>query len=203
MVDRVIFLLPRVFRLKKSGFTLVEVMITAFILAMIFGALFSTLNIGYISTPVSLKKLELQAKVRRYLDWIVKDVRQAVNSSASGGIRSTEPTTSKIKFKPVIGFDDTATDKRELSGDFIEYAYDANAQKIIRRIVDSGGNILQTWEFTDIIEAPFYTDYTNRELNGSDLQTKGITIVITARQQVRGGITIQQTIQEKVKIRNE
>lgn len=195
------FLLPRAFRVKKSGFTLVEVIITACILAMIFGALFSTLNIGYISTPVSLEKLELQAKVRRYLDWIVKDVRQAI----SWEIASNAPTTSKIKFKPVVGWDNSyPLPHNILSDDFIEYEYDANAQKIIRRTIDSGNNILQAWEFTDIIEEPFYTDYPNRELDGLDLQGDGrLTIVITASKQARGAITIQHTIQEEVKIRNE
>lgn len=187
----------------KKGFTLVEIIVTAFILSIVFAGLFITLNTTEFSHSVSSAKVDLQAEVRRVIDWIIKDVRQTVSYE----VASNGPSDTHIKFKRVQGLN-TVTGDLILSSDYIEYEYDSLSQKITRRVIDGAtGDILQSWDFNNIIEAPFYTrdDLNNIvPLNDDDFTNYGNKFIVTimGQKQVRGSLNINFTLTEEVKIRN-
>jgi Tfp pilus assembly protein PilV len=73
---------PGLRRLKgRGGFTLPEALVTAFIFAIIVGASTTLLLSGMDSWQVNEVKIELQQELRKGMDWIAKDLRQAGSAS--------------------------------------------------------------------------------------------------------------------------
>lgn len=193
---------PRASRAKQSGFTLIEVLITVFIAVVIIAGLFTSLSAGQVSFPLSAVKVDLQSRVRLIEEWMVKDARQTV----SWDIANNSPSPNHIKFRRVSGVNITTGDY-VLGNNYTEYNYDDSAAKITRNIIDSGGSTVKTWEFTDIVDSPFYTvDFTDTivPLNEDDLRNSG-TLIITIKGQrnVRGSLNVGYNLSTEVKIRNE
>jgi prepilin-type N-terminal cleavage/methylation domain-containing protein len=205
----------RVFRLllkslkpgnRKSGFTFPEVMLVAFIIAMLFTALFQVLNVGQLANIASTERTYLQSGVRRALDWIVRDVRQSLAGGIGGSIGNNNPSDGYIKFKKVLTYNITNI---TLDDNFIEYAYNADTHLIKRRRLDTEGDETgnpSNWTFYNITEPPFYTrDITTGAI--SPLSATGIVsnqnlVVNITGQRVRGALNLTLTLREEVKIRN-
>ncbi len=140
--------------------------------------------------------------MRRILDWIVRDVRQAV----SWEIANNSPGAAHIKFRKVDSWD-TGMDSLVLSSEYTEYDYDSTNKILTRKTLAQDGSILQAWAFNNITEDPFYTRDATGEivvLNETDLRTnKRLIAVITGERQVRQGSNITLSLTEEVKIRNE
>jgi len=138
---------------KARAFTLVEVMVCAFILTVIMASLFMVLNIGEFSYPLHSGKIDLQAKVRQVMDWIVRDARQTnliqINTNA--------PSLNHIKFKQVTGIDHT-TGAYTLSANYIEYSYDSASTTLTRNVINGSGSVVQTQSFDNLTQASFYVD---------------------------------------------
>lgn len=192
----------RSLRNNPEGFSLIEVLIVAFILSVLTAGLILALNIGEFSNTVTSAKLDLDASLRQLLPWILKDVRQAVRWEIASD--TNQPSSTHIKFKQVQGWD-SVNETWVWSEDYIEYEYDPALKKITRRLIDENGNIIQTWEFNDIIEAPFYTRYDDavKEFKKEDLQTSGqLIIVISMQKQAQGSLSIPFILKAEAKIRN-
>jgi prepilin-type N-terminal cleavage/methylation domain-containing protein len=209
----------RVFRLllkslkpgnKKSGFTFLEVMLVAFIIAMLFTALFQVLNVGQLTNIASTERTYLQSEVRRAMDWIVRDVRQSLTDCpvGDGGINNNHPSDAYIKFKKVLTYNITSNNIT-LDDNFIEYAYNANTHLIKRRRLDAEGDETgnpSNWTFYNITEPPFYTRDRNTGVI-SPLSATGIVsnqnlVVNITGQRVRGALNLNLALREEVKIRN-
>lgn len=189
---------------KARAFTLVEVLVSAFIFTVIVAALFMVLNIGNFFNSLSSNKADLQADVRRVLDVIARDVRQTISWEIAAAANT--PSDTHIKFRQVDRWD-TTTDALALDSDYIEYDYDSALSKLTRRNIDSGGSVTQTREFYNIVQAPFYTlDATGAivPLNQTDLLTSRKLVVSISGQKQAGGVpTITFALTQEVKIRNE
>jgi competence protein ComGC len=196
--DKEAFSYLRAFHSKKSGLTLIEVLVVAFILTVIIGSLFLTLTTGELSSSISSEKTDLQAKVRLVMDWIIKDVRQTnliqINTNA--------PSADHIKFKKVTGIDN-ATGNYTLSSNYIVYSYDNTLQRLTRNEVDDGGTILNSWVFSNITQSPFYSDTGVPLAPGGILTSKKLIIIILGQSQFRNSLTLNSSLTEEVKIRNE
>jgi len=183
---------------KARAFTLVEVMVCAFILTVIMASLFMVLNIGEFSYPLHSGKIDLQAKVRQVLDWIVRDARQTnliqINTNA--------PSVNHIKFKQVTGIDN-ATGAYTLSANYIEYNYDSVSDNLTRNVVNGSGSLLQSQAFDNITQPPFYAALGNPLDPGDILTSKKLIVIIAGRSQVKNYITLNFSLAEEVKIRNE
>lgn len=186
--------LPR----SNRGFTIVEVLSTAFILIVVFAALFSVLNVGEFSNTVSSAKADLQAKVRTAMDSILKDVRQ----TSIIQINSNDPSPTHIKFKKVTGIDNT-TGSYSLSDNYIEYTYDADLLSLVRNEVNAGGTVLKSQTFNDITEAPFYSSTGVPLVAGGILSSKKLVLVVAGKNNIRGGLNLSFSLTEEVKVRNE
>lgn len=193
-----ILVYPHALRVKKISFTLVEVLIVVFILTIIISALFFTLTTGQFSNAVISAKADLQAKVRGAMDWVVKDVRQTNLIQ----INTHNPSVNHIKFKKVTGIDN-ATGQYTLSSNYIEYNYDSASGELTRKQVDETGSVLGSWTFNNITQAPFYVAPEDPLDPGDILTSKKLVIVIAAQTQVRNSLTLNRTLTEEVKIRNE
>ena len=74
-----------------KGFTLVEILVSVFILSLLIGGLFLVLNIGNLTYNTDNCILDLQQNARRGMEWMVRDLREgsslpgAVNIPASPG----------------------------------------------------------------------------------------------------------------------
>ena len=187
---------------KESGFTIIEVLFSALLTALLLAGSFYALSTGELSGTLSFAKADLQAEVRRTLDWIVKDVRQTV----SWEVANNSPSGIHIKFRQVEGWD-TANNILLMSTNFIEYSYDSASSTMTRKSLDAGGNVLQSWLFNNITASPFYTrDATGNivTLNSTDLLTSRKLIAsISGQKQVRGALNTGCSLSEEIKIRNE
>jgi prepilin-type N-terminal cleavage/methylation domain-containing protein len=182
---------------KKNGFTLVEILVTVFILSIIIAALFLTLNTGEFSNTVASTRVDLQSQVRRLIDWIAKDVRQ----TSLIEINNNGPSVSHIKFKKVIGIDGSGN--YLLSSNYTEYSYNSTTSELLRNELDNGGSVLRSWVYTNITQAPFYTAVGVPLVGGDILNSKKLVIVISGQSLVRNILPLNFTLSEEVKIRNE
>ena len=201
-----IFPFPRVLRDKIKGLSLVEVLLSTLILILIIGALFLTLIAGESSNSVSSAKVDLQAKVRLIMDWIVKDVRQTtlIEINNKNPFNNRDPSENYIKFRKVTGIDETTGSGHVYAPSYIEYVYDSVSEELTRNELNSSGAILRSWVFDRITHSPFYTD-TDPEvpLAPGGIFGRRLIIVIAARNQVRNILTLNFSLTEEVKIRNE
>jgi len=109
-----------------------------------------------------------------------------------------------IKFKQVTGIDNT-TGAYTLSANYIEYNYDSASDNLTRNVINDGGSVVQTQSFDNVTQAPFYVDdaLQNPLDPGDILTSKKLVVVIAAKNQVKVSLTLNWTLAEEVKIRNE
>ena len=92
---------------KKLGFTLVEVMITVLIFSALIGAIFTVLTTGRTAWMIGETQIDLQQNLRRGLDWITGELREAGASQISNGPEDADdvwhPTISFKKPQDVVG----------------------------------------------------------------------------------------------------
>ncbi|MCX5703279.1 MAG: hypothetical protein NT066_02135 [Candidatus Omnitrophica bacterium] len=188
-----------------KGFTIIETLIVALTTGILMTGLFYALNTGESSRSFNEAQIEVQSEVRRAVDWIAKDVRQAYSRNI--GSNSTDPSSTHIKFQKVIGYN-TTSNSTVLSNNFIEYTYDPDLKTITR--IDSGNSL--NWTFRNIIQPPFYTnnnvsniviDPLSSGLDSPMVQTGNLVINITGEKPVKSGLNATYTLTEEVKIRNE
>lgn len=200
----------------RAGFTLFELLVSAFLISVILTALFMSFNIGLLSSTLTSPKVDLQAKVRQAIDIVVRNVRQTISWEIADV--NNNPSGSHIKFRLVQGWD-TATNNisfvKNESGTnyyyYIDYTYSAAGQTLTRtqtkvRVSDLVVVSTSTLAFSGIIAAPFYTRNTQGTkvaLNHDDLLTsRKVIVVATGSTQVRG-LTYQLSLEEEIKVRNE
>ncbi len=187
----------RVLPRNNRGFTIVEVLSVAFILIVVFAALFITLTTGEFSNAVSSAKADLQANVRTAMNSVAKDVRQ----TSLIQINSNNPTPAHIKFKKVIGIDGFGS--YDFSDTYIEYTYDPASLSLSRDEVNAGGTVFKRQVFNDITEDPFYSDTGTPLTAGGILNSKKLIVVISGQGHVRGNLDLSFKLTEELKIRNE
>ena len=190
---------PRTSLLKKTGFSLIEILVVCLILGVILGALFISLTSGDLPNSVNSAMTDLQGKVRLIMDWMIKDVRQTNLIE----INSNSPSTDHIKFKKVTGIDN-GTGNYTLSADYIDYSYDSVSGELTRSEIDgTTGDILRSLVFDNITQSPFYTDTGVPLVAGGILTSKKLIVVIAGQSQARHSVTLTHTLTQEVKIRNE
>jgi prepilin-type N-terminal cleavage/methylation domain-containing protein len=193
-------LLPAM-RNRINGFTIIEVLFVCAILAIIMAIFLYTMSAGQVSFSANSAKAELQAEVRRSIDWIIKDVHQSV----SWEIANNNPTSSYIKFRQVTGWD-TVNNTFLLSDYYIEYNYDATAKTITRRTSDLNNSTIGSWTLNYVTASPFFTINSSGAivgLNKSDLLTsKKLIITVSGLKQVLGAQNTTYSLTEEVMIRN-
>ena len=193
---------PLTLRNNISGLTIIEVLFSALLSAVLIAGFFYALSTGEFSNTLSSAKADLQAQVRSNLDWITKDVRQTV----SWEIANNGPSDSHIKFRQVEGWD-ISSGILLLSSNFVEYSYDLSLKTITRKSLDVAVNTLATWTFYNITSVPFYTLNAGGAivaLNSTDLLTsRKLIVAVSAQKQVRGLLNTSCSLTEEVKIRNE
>ncbi len=190
---------------KIKGLTIVETLIVVSTLSAIMAGLFYALKTGESSWSLNTVQAQVQSEVRRALDWIVNDVRQARRVDI--GSSSNNPSSSHIKFQKVVGYDTAGLGQAILSNNIYEYTYDADLKTITR--ADSGTG--QSWIFHNIIVAPFYTnnngsviviDPLGPGLDSPVFQTGNLVIKLSGQKEVRSALNANYALTEEVKIRN-
>jgi len=187
-----------------------EVLLVAFILAVLFTALFQTLNVGQIANIMSSERTALQSHVRRVINWVTNDARETNLIQ----INSNNPSVNHIKFRKVTGINDTdySTPYTVNSTVYIEYSYSNATGQLTRNELNVTDNsTLRSWVFNNITQSPFYTNVTSTPWvplvstpgdAGNILKAKKLVIVITGQRQARNSL-LNLTLTEEVKIRNE
>ena len=180
-----------------------EALLTLLALGVILSALIAVLSIADTSRGISIAKVDLQASVRETVDAFARDVRQTI----SWDIANNNPSGIHIKFRQAEGWN-TTTDTLVLGANYIEYDYDANSGTLTRNITTAAGATLETREFHNLTQTPFYTlDLTNSTvvaLNQPDLlNSRRVVIVAAGQAQTNKGQTITCTLTEEIKVRNE
>ncbi|MCQ9206074.1 MAG: hypothetical protein NG737_07170 [Omnitrophica bacterium] len=199
----------RALRLKTKSFTLVETLITSFLLIMLISSLVMSLSLNRLAFPLNSADIDLKAKVRIVMSRIARDVRQSVSWDIAAD--SNNPSPYHIKFRQVEGIN-TTDGSYLLSSYHIEYSYDNTNNTITRNIIEGGGPT-QTVTYDEIVDVPFYTEdfggnitLLNEDDVGSagDLQTSGKLIIqIKGQKQIPGAFSIFHNMTMGVKVRNE
>ena len=83
---------------RKSGFTLVESIVTVFIFAMILSGVYATLAVGDDSWQTNKTKIELQQEARKAMEYMINDLRQAGDASITN-VPANNTWYSTITFK--------------------------------------------------------------------------------------------------------
>jgi len=172
-------------------------LVVIFILGVLSAGILSSLVTGEFSNSVSSARIDLQSKMRRAMEMIVKDVRQTNLIQ----INTNTPSVDYIKFKKVTGIDDD-TGSYTLSEDYIEYKYDSDLKTLTRNIVSDSGAVLASLVFDNITEEPFYTETGVPLVAGGILTSKKLIIVLSGQSRVRGALTLNLSLTEEVRIRN-
>jgi prepilin-type N-terminal cleavage/methylation domain-containing protein len=185
---------------KKTGLTLVELLVVALIFGVIMSALFITLNVGEFSITVNSNKVDAQAHTRMLMDLVVKDIRQAITSE----LVANSPTTNYLKFN--LWSWNVANATWQLGSQYREYEYTPAENKMSRRLVDGNGIVLEEVDYLNVLRSPFYTSYTSETSNQFDsnelLQNRKLIVVIEEERPVRNSQPVNFTLIEEVKIRN-
>ncbi len=106
---------------KNRGITLVEVMVTVIIFAFILGICYSLLISGSDSWETNSTRIELQQELRKAMDWITQDLRQA-GSVAIVDVPANGSTYTSITFRKSAGVSggnlvwDSSTTRYSLGG---------------------------------------------------------------------------------------
>jgi type II secretory pathway pseudopilin PulG len=195
--------LPPGSSVNRIGFTLVEALASILIIGVVMAALSVALTIGETSRSISTAQVDLQAKVRGVLDIVIRDFRQTI----SWEIANNAPSTTYAKFRPVQGWN-TTSDTLSLAGNYTEYSYSAENTTLTRNILDSDGAVLSSRNFYNITAVPFYTvDINNNSIvpmtQAALLNSGRAVIVIAGETQAKQGRTLNYTLTEEVKVRNE
>ncbi|MGE5308305.1 MAG: hypothetical protein ACM3OC_04410, partial [Deltaproteobacteria bacterium] len=166
---------------------------------VVFGSLLMTLTVGGSSISVSAEKLNQQARARAIMDWVSRDLRNAI----SWEINANNPTSNYVKFN--LWSWDTAANTWKLGDQFVEYSYNSATSTLSRRLLDNTGTVLQETDFPDVILSPFYTSYTDEFTNQFDknvlLASRQMILVIRTHHAARGR-DVSSTLIENIKIRN-
>lgn len=183
---------------KKSGLTLVEILVVLFVFTIVVGALYLSLNTGQSSSAYASARADLQAKVRNIMTLIVSDVRQTTLVE----LNNNTPSVGHIEFRKVTGID--ASGGYEYDTDYIEYTYDDVQETLTRTVYVSGAPGTPTQETTwdDIDELTFYADSSTPLAADDILASKKIIITVKGKTTVMGS-QIDFQLVEEVKIRNE
>ena len=187
--------LPGLRRLNTCGFSLIEVLVVAFIMTVIFAALFMTLTVGELSNTVSLAKLEAQAEIRKDLSWMIKDLRQTNGTKLTG----IDPSSGLRKDFVVLGDDSVFSDPEFYicvgyngsdiiwSPYQIKYEFNQTNQQLIRSDTSTGVN----WTFSNISQVIF-----------TKIDNLRLRVSITGQTTARGAIRPTFTLEQEVKLRN-
>ena len=84
------------------GFTLVEVLVVVMIFSLMVAGIFGVLNLGNVTFPVDLGKMEVHQQARLLMHWLTRDLRQATNLQI---IPLTVNSDKKILFRNSKGLE--------------------------------------------------------------------------------------------------
>jgi len=85
------------------GFSLVEVLVTILIFALVAGASYMALNSGMRSWRVNNIRVELQQELRKAMDWMSEDLRQSGSSPTVMNVPADDVWYTSVTFKKVTG----------------------------------------------------------------------------------------------------
>jgi len=162
------------------------------------GGLLLTFNVGQTSFPVTSARLEAQSEARNAMNWIMKDLRQAI----TWNIANNNATTTYLRMNRWAWNNTTNQWDVTNATDFIEYFYNNTAQVLTRQYTDASGSVSML-QFSNITEAPFYTNLTTRQLTENALRSnRSLFVVISVEKSIRGSIIVPFTLIAEIRIRN-
>jgi len=80
----------------RGGFSFAEILIVIVISTFLMGAMYTVLLTGRNSWEINRDRVEIQQEIRKGLDWIRKDLRQAGLSTVTGVTANGVPNTSIV-----------------------------------------------------------------------------------------------------------
>lgn len=123
----------------SRGFTLVEVMATALIFAVVAGACFVALNSGMRSWRVNNAQVELQQELRKAMDWMIEDLRQSGTSGTAMNVPADGTWYGSVTFRIAVGV--SGSDVVWSSGT-IRYALGGTDSHTLQRTTSAGFQVI-------------------------------------------------------------
>jgi len=101
--------------LSIRAFTLVEVLVSVFILGLLISGIYGVLNIGNLTYLTDMGLLELEQNTRRAMDTMVRELRASYRASIDSGdpshITFTTPKFSNIEYRYIDSNNDNIRDR--------------------------------------------------------------------------------------------
>ena len=174
-------------RRGRAGFTLVEVLVTVLIYMLVAAAGYMVLSSGMLSWQVNNTRVELQQELRKAMDWMVLDLRQAGPSSVSSPSVSNTWATS-ITFRVAVGASGGVV---VWSTEQYRYYLGGTNNRQLRRQDLTTGTVKEIAQDISVLQV-------RRPLTAQDT----VEISLTAAKQTSLGGMISQTMDFAVQLRN-
>lgn len=187
---------------RNKAFTLVEVLIVAFISVVLFGALFMVLNMGDLQSRIGGTRIEVQGEVRRAMDWMSRDLRQTsrgqmsvLNASAASFAGLGTPEVFETPDFPICTGFNPGAGGIQWSTYTISYDFDPTNQTITRTFSDPISGDVLTYRFNHINSLTF----TKIEEDSLEIDISGQKV---AKRGISGNMTQMYNLTEQIKLRN-
>lgn len=169
---------------SKSGFTLVETMVTVLLFTFLFGASFAILISGSDAWEINKAKVELQQELRKTMDWMKQDLRQTGDAGIVN-VPDDDIWYDAITFSTAAGVSGGSI---VWSADVIRYTLDAGVNQI-HRVLGSDDKLIAS-------------NITSLQIRRPSSTPNIVEVAIEAQTDTPKGVTISDSADFEVKIRN-
>ncbi len=169
----------------RSGLTLVEILVTVVVYSLVITAAYSVLNSGILSWQVNNVKVQLQQELRKSMDWIMLDLRQA-GSASIDDVPVSNTWSTAITFSIAAGVSGGST---VWSTDKVNYYLGGTGNDQLKRQFGADtrdiAQHIKTFEVRRPVSAP-----------------NTVEVNLEAEEQTTGGQTVTLDLSFVVKLRN-
>ena len=174
--------------MRKSGYTLIEMLVVLAIISLLFSAVFGVLTASNTSFNTSSVRQTIENQARQGLDNMLRELYET-----SGGRVVLSEGNSVITFKLPVGFDG--------SGNLLWGAEGVQDYKI-RYLIDNKQLIRRVLNASDILISQKVLSADAQSLKFALLPNMLLTITLAIQKNVIGGGKISQSVSSKVVFRN-
>ncbi|MCA9407412.1 MAG: prepilin-type N-terminal cleavage/methylation domain-containing protein [Candidatus Omnitrophica bacterium] len=176
----------KICRIKtKQAFSLVEMMVTMVIFSILLGGLYASAAVGEKAWDVNAVKVELHQELRKAMEWMIYDLRQAGQASITN-VPSDGAWYTTITFKSASGVTAGTID------------WDANSTQFVR----GGTGNAQLQRIRNGVTKVLALDLSSLQFRRQAGSPNVLEVALAAQKSTTKGISVQYNLDFNVQLRN-